>query len=358
VFEAPRYLLWARRYYGKVEYDLASSGMTRVTHAELGDPGPLDDPRGDARYRAAIARFNDVTSDEAQPALGTTHALWLAYAALLSPGDDVLVEEPSYEPVWRIAEYAGARVVRFERSAKDGYAIDPARVAAAITPRTRLISVTNLHNPTGVRAKVDALQEVAKIAEGRGAYLLVDEVYAPFDDLVEADGVWRGSARKVAPNVIAVSSLTKCFGVGIDRVGWLLGAPDVVRRAQGAIIASCGDLPLVHANFAAHAMTRVPWLASRAKEILRGKRDVVANWVRTRPDLAWSAPKSGLFGFAKNAHAGDLLPLVERAAKEHGVLVAAGSFFGVPNGFRLSLSISREKLEEGLARLGRGLPPS
>src|SRR6185312_13991668 len=103
----------------------------------------------------------------------------------------------------------GARVVPFERPAPT-FALDPERVARAMTPKTRAVVVTNLHNPTGVRIPDDVLVEVARIAERGGAALVVDEVYAAFDGLCDADGVFARSARKLAPNIVAVSSLTKC----------------------------------------------------------------------------------------------------------------------------------------------------
>lgn len=357
MFRPTQYLRWARRFYGKVPFDLASSGMTTAAHEELGaPPTSLDDPTGWERLREAIAHYNAVPTDEAIAALGTTHALWLAYATLLSPGDDVLIESPGYEPLERIAEGIGARIVKFERVAADRWALDPARVARALTPRTRVISVTNLHNPTGVRASDDALREIARLAESRGAFLLVDEVYAPFDDLVDASGVFRGSARHLGGNVVTVSSLTKCYGLGPDRFGWLLAPRDIIERAEDTITASSGMLPLSHAHLGAHAFDCIVPLAERARALLAGKRDTVEKWIATRPDLSWSAPTAGLYGFAVSSRSGDLTSAIEHAAETKGVLVAAGSFFGVPNGFRLAWSIPRDKLAEALARLGEVLP--
>ena len=357
MFRPTRYLTWARRFYGQVPFDLATSGMAIISRDELGAPSiALDDPSGWARLRNAIAGYNGVSADEAIATLGTTHALWLAYATLLSPGDDVLVESPAYEPLVRTAEGLGAHVVHFERSAKDGYAIDPARVAAAITARTRVVAVTNLHNPSGVRTSDVVLRELARIAESRGAYLLVDEVYAPFDDLTDASGVFHGSARKLGGNVVTTSSLTKCYGLGNERLGWMLAPADIIARAEDAITASCGSLPLSHAHLGAHAFSRVVALADRARGLLRGKRERVAAWVASRPELTWSAPREGLFGLVTTSRAGDLTTLIERAAHDEGVLVAAGSFFGVPNGFRLAWSIADDKLDEALARLARVLP--
>jgi aspartate/methionine/tyrosine aminotransferase len=356
MFAPTRYLEWARRYYGKVRFDLATSGVPTVPLDAIGVPeaARMNDPSGWDRLRDAIARYNDVAPDESVAALGTTHALWLAYASLTSPGDEVLIEEPAYEPLVRIAEGVGARVARFARPAQDRFALDPDRLARAMTPRTRVVAVTNLHNPSGVRAPDDVLRAVARAAEQRGAYVLVDEVYAPFDALVDERGTFGGSARKIAPNVVAVGSLTKCFGLGPLRAGWLLGPPDAVGRAQDAITASCGMLPLTHAHLAAHALSRVAQLASRTRAVLAGKRRRVAAWAANE-GLAWSDPEEGLFGFATVPAAGDLTPVIESAARERSVLVAAGAFFGIPNGFRLAWSAESGALDEGLARLAQAL---
>jgi hypothetical protein len=355
MFPAPRYLEWALRFYGQVPFDLASSGIPQVRHEDLGDLPSLDDPRGGSRLVAAIAGYNDVPVDEVAPALGTTYALWLAYATLLSPGDEVLVETPGYEPLWRIAEGVGATVHRFERPAGEAYRLDPERVAAKLTARTRVVAVSNLHNPSGARATDDVLREIAGVAASRGAYLLVDEVYAPFDSLVGVDGIWGRSAHRLAPNIIAASSLTKCFGLGHQRVGWLLASREIATAAQGTILSTVGHLPQEHASLAAHAFARLPSLAARARDLTGAKRVAVQRWAGTRADMTWSAPDSGLFGFATCTSPEDLTGHIEAAAVHDGILVAPGSFFGVPNGFRLSWSISTELLGEGLERLGRVL---
>jgi aspartate/methionine/tyrosine aminotransferase len=356
MFAPTRYLEWARRFYGKVRFDLATSGMPTVALSDLGAPAGenLDDARGWDALRAAIAAYNDVPASEAVAALGTAHALWLAFAALTSPGDDVLVEVPGYEPLVRIAEGVGARVVPFERPASVGFALDPERVARAMTAGTRVIAVTNLHNPSGVRTSDATLAAIAALARSRGAALLVDEVYAPFDALVDDSGVFRGSARNVAPNVVAVGSLTKCYGLGPQRIGWLLGSPQTVARAEDAVTATCGMLPLAHAHLALRAFGRIGWLSARAREKLAGKRERVARWVQQR-GYWWSAPTEGLFGLVTVPGAADLTRLVEAAAVESEVLVAAGSFFGVPGGFRIAWSAQDEVLDEGLQRLARAL---
>jgi hypothetical protein len=249
-------------------------------------------------------------------------------------------------------------VRRFERSLSDGYRLDPSRVAEAMTARTRVIVVTNLHNPSGVRASDDDLRETARLARDHGAYLLVDEVYGPLDALTDGAGVWAQSARKLGPNVLAAASLGKCHGLPSERIGWLLGPPEVIERAEGVIAATMGRLPLSHANLGAHAFGHIEALAARCRAELAGKREMVEAWCKTRPDLSWSAPREGLFGFAVAQGAGDLLPRIERGASERGVLVAAGTFFGVPEGFRLAWALPLERLADALAELDEALPPN
>jgi aspartate/methionine/tyrosine aminotransferase len=353
MFASTRYITWARAFYGKIAYDLATSGVPSASSDELGAPADLRDPRGHERLRTAIARYNDVPEHEVIAALGTTHAVWLAYVSLLSVDDEVLVEEPGYEPLWRTAEGIGASVRRFERAAADGYALDPARIERAMTPRTRAVVVTNLHNPTGARASDDALRAAAAVCAAHRAHLIVDEVYAPFDALVDDRGVWRGSARKLAPNVVTVASLTKCYGLGPQRVGWLLGPRDVVERAGHAMTATCGSLPLEHANLGAHAFARIGELAARTTTLIAGRRARVEGWLAARPDLSWSAPTGGLFGFVTCRSGVELLPRLEAGARDLGVLAAAGVFFGAPRGVRISwATLGGAELDEGLRRLG------
>lgn len=352
MFGTTRYIAWALQFYGNVPYDLASSGIPLVTWAELGLPTPdIDDPGAYLALRSAIARYNDVSPAEVTPALGASQAFFLAYAAMLSPGDEILVEHPGYEPLTRAAEGLGATVRTFERRADEGFRVAPERVAAAIGPRTRAIVVTSLHNPTGVRVDDATLRELAAIAEARGAYVIVNEVYAAFDDLPD-DGVFRRSARKLAKNVIAVSSLTKCYGLGMYRVGWLLGPEEIVQRAEAASIATVGHTPLAHASYGAAAIGAIGKLATRSKALLAGKREIASRWAMSLPNAHWSAPQEGLFGLVTLPGRGDLRPLIEARAREAGVLVGAGTFFGAPESFRLSwATCDAARFEEGLRLL-------
>src|ERR1700744_2797898 len=104
MFSPTRYIQWAEKFYGKAPYDLAVSGMPTAAWSDLGVPAP--DPGDRSSYEKlpqAIARHTDVPVESVVPALGTSNAIYLAYAAILSPGDEILVETPGYEPLTRTA---------------------------------------------------------------------------------------------------------------------------------------------------------------------------------------------------------------------------------------------------------------
>lgn len=353
MFAPMRYIPWALRFYGKVPFDLASSGIPFCSAdemrilAERVDPASFVDRSNEEGLSSAIATYVGRPRSEIVPALGTTHALFLAYAAMLSPGDEILVEDPGYEPLFRVAEGLGASARTFPRREADRFAVDPEIVAARMGPKTRAIVVSNLHNPSGVRIPNDVLLDLARIAEARGAYLVVDEVYGAFDDLLDPK-----SARHVADNVVTVSSLTKCYGLGMHRVGWLLGPPEIALRAQDAALSTFIHLPSTHAAFGIAAFAQLSHFAERARAIVGEKRRVAERWIGSFPEARWSAPAAGLFGLVSLPGREDLLPSIERLAETAGVLVGAGRFFGAPHAFRLSwASCDEGRFEEGLARL-------
>ncbi|MEO8799940.1 MAG: pyridoxal phosphate-dependent aminotransferase [Polyangiaceae bacterium] len=356
MYPRTRYLEWAIANGGKHRYDLATSGIATKAACALVDPAgaSLHDLAGPEKLRAAIARANDVPVSNVVATLGTAHGVWLAYATLLSPGDELVVEAPAYEPLVGAALGIGAVVKRFERRAESGFAVDPDAVLRALGPETKVVLLTNLHNPSGARTPNEVLTAIATGAAKNGTTLVVDEVYAPFDALIDDAGVWRDSARKLGDNVVTMSSLTKCYGLGPHRVGWLLGPPAVVAQAETVLLTTCGALPLAHACLALRAFENLAALATNGRAGLAKRRDLVAEWVAARTDVEWTAPDNGLFGFVrvKKVNA-NVRAAVEASMKEDDVIVVPGEFFEMPNGFRLAWALDEALIPEALVRLGR-----
>lgn len=350
---AVAYLAWAKEHLPRAELDLAASGVANAPLDELVAAPSLADLGGPARLHAAMARHLARPEDEIVPALGASHALALAFAAVTAPGDEVLVESPGYEPLARAAEIVGATTRTFARRREDRWALDGDAIAAALGPRTRAVVVSSPHNPTGARTSDEDLSALASLLRARGVTLVVDEVYRPFDD-VAARGAG-DSVRSLDRSVVAVSSLTKAYGLGHARVGWVSAPEPVASRARDAVLATVGLLGAPHGNLGAAVFDALPALARRSERFVVGKRALVQAWLDRHRELDCALPESGLFALVAAPPGVDVDAALERARVDHGVLAVPGRFFGAPACFRVAWTREPEVIERGLSVLAESM---
>src|SRR6266852_8563671 len=225
------YMHWSKTQ-SRARFNLATSGVAPFPLREL----PIDlkelEINGDNSYgyaplQQAIAARHRVDPECVVEAAGTSMANHLAMAAIIEPGDEVLIEHPAYGPILDIAQYLQTNVKRFRRAENNGWAIDPDEVRRCVTPKTRLIVITNLHNPTSVLTPESVLREIGDIAGSVGALVLVDEVYL--------DAVYQNTPRTsfhLGPEFVVTSSLTKIYGVSGLRCGWILARPDLAWKMR------------------------------------------------------------------------------------------------------------------------------
>ncbi len=251
---------------------LSELGVTASEAAEA-----VRGPSADPGVRAGLARRYGVPEAEMQPVLGTSLGLFLASAALLRPGEPCLVEAPAYEPLRRAPEAVGARLVRFPRRPEAGWALEPEEVLRRWEPGTRLVVVSDLHNPTGREAGDAALAALAREVEARGAHLLVDEVYRDF----RPGPV--GTARSLGGAVVTVSSLTKVYGLGSLRAGWVTGPEPVLARIRRILKVLQVVDPAPTLPFVLRALDRADSLRERALMRASSSWDRVRDWAGDRP---------------------------------------------------------------------------
>jgi aspartate/methionine/tyrosine aminotransferase len=254
-----------------------------------------------------------------------------------------------YEPLLRVVEYAGGRVVPFARHAENRWHVAVDDVKRAVTPRTKLIVVSNLHNPSGAFEENGTLSELASLAERIGAYLLADEVYL---DLVHDRGV--RSAARLSPRVLATNSMTKSFGLDGIRLGWVLAEPALAERMRR--LNDLFSINTAHPSerIAARALERADALLADSNLLLARNIDLVDAFVREHDDLSWAKPRAGTIGFVQ-VRGVDVDRLVERLHAEFEVAVVPGRFFGASDHFRISFTLDTALTREALARIGEAL---
>jgi len=343
------YMEWAKSRPAPA-IDLAGSNLLACTLDELPGAREALDLSGESAdgYRPlleAIAARYAVLPDRVSLAGGCSGANYLAFAALLDAGDEVVVEEPAYDPLPAAARMLGASVRFFERRFEEAYALDPDRVAAALSPRTRLVVLSSPHNPTGVVAAEDDLARLGALAEKRGFHVLVDEVY---QDCVLTDRPEPAALR--SPAFISSNSLTKAYGLSSLRCGWTLASPEVtqrIRRARGVVDVN-GAIPAE--RLAALAFARMAELSARTRRLIEANAALVSAFLHTSPALE-CVPSRATITFPRFQDGRDAGPFARRLFEGNGVAIVPGAFFEAPAHFRLSFGGATEKLQRGLAAL-------
>ena len=162
------YMHWSKTQ-SRARFNLATSGVVPFPLREL--PVHLEtleingyDGYGYPPLQRAVAAHHGVDPDCVVESAGTSMANHLAMAAILEPGDEVLIEHPAYGPILDVAQYLHANVKRFLRTRETGWVVDSGEILRAVTPKTRLIVITNLHNPTSALTPDSVLREVGDIA--------------------------------------------------------------------------------------------------------------------------------------------------------------------------------------------------
>ena len=345
------YMHWAKNQ-APVRYGLSSSEVPHVSlDAYIPDIAALElDGASRHRYpplREAIACHNGVAPENVVMADGTSMANMLAMAALIEPGDDVLVETPGYEPMIATAAFLGGHIRRFERAAPD-FALDPQAVADAMTPATRLVVVTNLHNPSGALADAETLTRVAEIATEAGARLLVDEVYR------FAATTPQPTAASLARNIVATASLTKCYGLSGMRCGWILAAPDLAERMWR--LNELYGVAQAHAaeQLSLIAFDNIEAIAAGNAERLAVNRARVRAFIDARDDIEAGLIEHGITCFPRLLE-GDVDRLDSLLRSRHDGAIVPGRFFGSPDHFRIGYGMATDRLDAGLDRLGAAL---
>ncbi len=333
--------------------DVMDGGTSLAYTAALGLPA----------LREAIAGFyrdrHDVDVDPARVVVtaGASAALVLATAALVDPGDEVLIADPSYPCNRQIVESFGARVGLVPTTAETRYQLDAATVRAHWTERTRGVMVATPSNPTGTSVPTSELAAICDLAREHDAWRLVDEIYLDLADHDERGRPPR-SALSLDPGAVVINSFSKYFGMTGWRLGWCVVpeplVPALERLAQNYFL--CASAPAQHAALACFTPESLAVCEARRAEF--GERRALVLDGLERIGLPVPVPPDGAFYvyFGVSGTGLTSWQFCERALQEAHVALTPGRDFGTHTAethVRLSYAASADELREGVARLGK-----
>ena len=304
---------------------------------------------GSQELREAIAGLHERCGPEDVLALAAAEeGIFLAYHALLGPGDHVVVEAPCYGSALELARSTGAELSLWQRRPQDGWRHDLLELERLIGPRTKLIYINTPHNPTGTQMPRTTFERVIELAREHQAVLFSDEVYRGLEH-DEADRL--PAACDSYERAISLNTVSKAYGLPGLRVGWVVCRDHhVLRRMRELKLYTtiCSSAP--SELLVALALRHSERIVDDSRRLIAANLPLIDGLLERRADtFSWIRPDAGPIGFARVAGVRDLTGWCERIAGEAGVLLLPGSVYSEPDHVRLGYG--RANLAQAIARL-------
>ena len=355
------YMVWAHTESFLSPYCLSQSGMPVPDGALLGQAPPIDlsPPTADA-LPALNTRLGELFGVETERLLvtaGASAAMLTLAQRYFRPGSRVVTELPSYEPFRALPELHGAELRIVQRRVEDQFCLPLDQIEAALEgcspDRPGHIFISNPHNPTGQALQPEELVRLAGLAERAGGLLVSNEIYmefAPSDERVHA--------FDLAPNAISIGGLTKAYGLGALRIGWLILGADLAgehRHLTDLTYLNYVDLPTPTLRLGVQAFAHLEELLQPVRQFETHCRPHLVRWLKETPGVTGPPPRYGLAAFPRLEGISDTRALSCTLASEFGVDVVPGEAFGMSGHIRVGFGVPEQTLVEGLQRLESGI---
>ncbi|QLL69997.1 aminotransferase [Lactobacillus sp. 3B(2020)] len=359
---------WLNHWEKQAKYDISQSTIAALTIDELFKLTGDDETaffanlnrklenygwiEGSPAFKQVVSElYQDIRTDHVLQTNGATGANLLALYALIQPGDHVIAEYPSYQQLYDIPRSLGAEVNFWQIHEEDNWYPDLADLKHLIRPNTKLICLNNANNPTGTVLDQAFLQEVVKLADQVGAYILVDEVYQPLDEGTPVVPIVNLYHRGISTN-----SLSKTYSLPGLRIGWVV-TPDETLTNQFRKFRDytmiCGGV--LNDALATYALQHRQVILKRNYELVRQNYRLYQAWLAKEDRVEIVMPQMVSTSFPKLKINEPTKDFCLRLLKEKGVLLVPGEAFDTPGNVRLGYCAPVKTLQTGLARLSEFL---
>ncbi len=349
---------WFNEYEKTAKYDLADTCIDSMSINDLlelaGETNLEDilskklsygDIHGSIRLKSAIRKlYQNQTLDNITVTHGAIGANQLVYLSLVEPDDEVISILPAYQQHYSIPKSLGANVKYLYLQSKDNWLPDIDKLKQLVTPKTKLICLTNPNNPTGSVIQDDLMKEIISVANG--SYILSDEVYR---GIVREDVYNTTSIVDLYEKGIATSSLSKGFSFAGLRLGWIVANEKIISEINHQREYNTISVSVLDDYFASIALENRDKIFKRnlAKQKIGYK--ILSDWVNKEPHITCVLPNGGTTAFLGYDLKISSYELCKRLLEDTGVLLLPGETLEM-NGFvRIGYCNNFERLKTALA---------
>lgn len=346
--------------------DLSIGDPDLITDATIIDAAFADVKAGHTKYTASdgSADFIQTVVDfyqkhyqltfspsQVRGTVGALHGMYLALAAIIDPGDEVIIHEPYFSPYKQQVELVGGVPVFIPTFEKDGFQIDVEVLKAAITEKTRAIIINSPNNPTGAVFSPETFEKIAAVAIDHDLLILSDEVYEAFC----FDDTFVPMAAFAPENTITFSSFSKAFAMTGWRIGYMIAPESINLTAKLINEAIAYSAPTPSQRAGIYALNHYDTLVPQVVAVFKERLTYIEQRVAEIPFLSLSPVKGSMYAFINIKQTGlDSVSFVEKLLKETSVLMIPGKAFGETTGdgyVRLAATQSLDLLKEAFDRI-------
>ncbi|MGA2803737.1 MAG: pyridoxal phosphate-dependent aminotransferase [Acidimicrobiales bacterium] len=292
---------------------------------------------------------------------GGKHSIYNAFAALLDPGDEVLVPAPYWTTYPEAIRLAGGVPVEVPTAAQSGFKVTVDQLENAATDRTKLLLFVSPSNPTGAVYNRDQIAEIGRLAVERGWWVLTDEIYEHL--------VYEGHAQhsmpvvvpEIADRCVVSNGVAKTYAMTGWRVGWMIGPGDVVEAATNLQSHATSNVNNVAQRAAIAALTGDLVAVGEMREAFDRRRRTIFKMLSQIKGVSCVEPEGAFYAFPsfegvlgrelRGSRPKTTLELAELVLEESRVAFVPGEAFGAPGYGRFSYALSDSDLVRGVERL-------
>jgi aspartate/methionine/tyrosine aminotransferase len=292
---------------------------------------------------------------------GGKHAIANSFAAILDPGDEIIIPAPYWTTYPESAALVGGVPVAISTDESTGFKVTIEQLEAARTPATKALVFVSPSNPTGAVYSREETEAIGRWAAEHGVWVIADEIYEHLSYSGDAPASLPVVAPEIGDRFIVVNGVAKTYAMTGWRVGWMISAPDVISAATNLQSQETSNVNNVAQRAAIAALSGGLEDVAMMRSAFDRRRQSMVAMLRAIPGITCEEPAGAFYAFPnvtglygktiRGKQCTSSTELAELAITEAKVAVVAGEAFGSPGYFRLSYALGDEDLAEGVGRL-------
>ena len=299
---------------------------------------------------------------------GGKQAVYEVFAALLDPGDEVLVPAPYWVTYPEAIALAGGVPVPVPTTVASGFQVSVEQLERSRSPRTKVLLFVSPSNPTGAVYDWASMDAIGRWADEHGLWVVTDEIY---EHLVYGDARFHSLpvvVPSLAERTVVVHGVAKTYAMTGWRVGWMIGPPDVARAVTNLQSHLTSNVANVSQRAALAALTGDQSSVATMRLAFDRRRGKIVELLRSAPGVVLAEPQGAFYVFPsfeaalrrtlRGRTAATTLELAELVLDESNVAFVPGEAFGAPGYGRLAYALGDDALEEGATRIAKLLADS